>query len=131
MPLTDIVTVRSRTGFSTVFRKNGVRLVSVTGDISEDDPARAEEVSQTIEQVILPEIAQRFDVSFAISGLAAQERKFMSDAFVGFTLCLIGIYLVLAWIFSSWTRPVVVMAIIPFGLVGTIYGHFDRADHHH
>ena len=31
--------------------------------------------------------------------------------------------LVLAWIFASWTRPIVVMAIIPFGLVGTIYGH--------
>ena len=38
-------------------------------------------------------------------------------------LCLTGIYLVLAWVFGSWTRPAVVMAIIPFGLVGTIYGH--------
>jgi len=36
---------------------------------------------------------------------------------------LCGIFLSLAWIFSSWTRPLVVMAIIPFGLVGTIYGH--------
>jgi predicted RND superfamily exporter protein len=41
----------------------------------------------------------------------------------GLILCLLGIYLVLAWVFSSWTRPIVVMAIIPFGLVGTIYGH--------
>ena len=31
----------------------------------------------------------------------------------------------LSWIFSSWTRPAVVMAIIPFGLVGTIYGHYQ------
>ena len=36
---------------------------------------------------------------------------------------LTGIYLVLAWIFSSWSRPMVVMSIIPFALVGTIYGH--------
>jgi predicted RND superfamily exporter protein len=36
---------------------------------------------------------------------------------------LLGIYLTLAWIFSSWTRPIVVMAIIPFGLIGAIYGH--------
>ena len=39
-------------------------------------------------------------------------------------LCLVGIYLVLTWVFASWTRPVVVMAVIPFGLVGTIYGHY-------
>jgi hypothetical protein len=36
---------------------------------------------------------------------------------------LLGIYLTLSWIFSSWTRPVVVMSIIPFALVGTIFGH--------
>jgi len=36
---------------------------------------------------------------------------------------LVGIYLTLAWIFASWTRPLVVMSIIPFALVGTIYGH--------
>ena len=36
---------------------------------------------------------------------------------------LFGSYLTLEWIFSSWTRPVVVMSIIPFALVGTIYGH--------
>ena len=29
----------------------------------------------------------------------------------------------LAWIFASWTRPLVVMSIIPFGLVGAIWGH--------
>ena len=34
-----------------------------------------------------------------------------------------GIFLVLAWIFSSWTRPFVVMAVIPFGLIGAIWGH--------
>ncbi|MFN6978268.1 MAG: efflux RND transporter permease subunit, partial [Gemmobacter sp.] len=38
-------------------------------------------------------------------------------------LCLIGIYLALAWIFGSWTRPLVVMSVIPFGLVGAVWGH--------
>ena len=38
-------------------------------------------------------------------------------------LTLLGIFLVLAWVFSSWTRPFVIMAIVPFGLVGTIWGH--------
>lgn len=123
VPLTDIVTVQSRTGFSTVFRENGVRQVSVTGDISEDDPARAEEIIAEIEQDILPKIAAQFEVAYQMGGLAKQEREFMSDAAVGFVLCLIGIYLALAWIFSSWTRPIVVMAIIPFGIVGTFYGH--------
>ncbi|KPU83329.1 acriflavine resistance protein B [Marinosulfonomonas sp. PRT-SC04] len=123
VPLTDIVSVSSKTGFSTVQRENGIKLVSVTGDISEDDPALAAEIMTEIREVALPEIESRFGVKSVMAGLAEQENEFLSDALVGFGLCLIGIFLTLAWIFSSWTRPLVVMAIIPFGAVGTIYGH--------
>lgn len=123
LPLTDIVSVSSKSGFSTVQRENGIRLVSVTGDMSEDDPARATEIMTEIREVILPDIESRFGVESLMAGLAEQEDEFLSDALVGFALCLIGIFLTLAWIFSSWTRPIVVMAIIPFGFIGTIYGH--------
>jgi multidrug efflux pump subunit AcrB len=123
VPLADIVTVTARQGFSTIDRENGVRLISVTGDLSEDDPVRAEEVMETLREVILPQVETDFGVVTQLSGLAEQERDFLNDALTGFLLCILGIYLVLAWIFASWTRPIVVMAIIPFGLVGTIYGH--------
>ncbi|MEO0702299.1 MAG: efflux RND transporter permease subunit [Pseudomonadota bacterium] len=123
VPLADIVTITSRTGFSTVRRENGVRLVTVSGDISEDDPARAQEISTTLEQDILPQIEANFGVATQMSGLSEQEDQFLSDAMTGLILCLAGIYLTLAWVFSSWTRPMVVIAIVPFGLVGTIYGH--------
>ena len=124
VPLADIVTVESRSGFSTVRRENGIRVVSVTGDLSEDDPARAEEVSTQIREVILPTLQEDFGISTHMSGLAEDERNFLSDALTGLILCLAGIYLTLAWVFSSWSRPMVVMAIIPFGLVGTIWGHY-------
>ncbi|APX91041.1 acriflavine resistance protein B [Brevirhabdus pacifica] len=125
VPLADIVQVTRRSGFSTIQRENGVRLVSVTGDISEDDAARATEIMTELEDVILPAIEERHGVSWRLSGLAEQEGDFLSDALLGFMLCLVGIYLTLAWVFSSWTRPLVVMSVIPFGLVGTIYGHWS------
>ena len=124
VPLADIVTVESQTGFSTVRRENGIRLLSVTGDISEDDPARAAEISKLIGEEILPRIEQDFGIASQQSGLAEQEEEFRNDATLGFILCLIGIYLALAWVFASFTRPIVIMAIIPFGLIGTIYGHY-------
>jgi multidrug efflux pump subunit AcrB len=123
VPLADIVSVKTRSGFSTVRRENGLILISVTGDVSEDDPARAEEINRLLETEILPKIASEKQVEWHLSGLSEQEDEFLSDAMTGLTLCLVGIYLVLAWVFSSWYRPIVVMAIIPFGLVGTIYGH--------
>ncbi|MCK8464640.1 efflux RND transporter permease subunit [Aliiroseovarius sp. S1339] len=121
--LADLVSVRSRTGFASVQRENGIRLVKVTGDIDENNAARAEEIQRTIETEILPELAEEFGIAFQLGGLAEQQKEFLSDAQSGLILVLLGIFLTLAWIFSSWTRPLVVMAIIPFGLVGAIFGH--------
>jgi multidrug efflux pump subunit AcrB len=123
VPLADLVSVERRTGFSTVRRENGIRLISVTGDVSEDDPARATEINRALEEEILPNIASTRQIEWRMTGLSEQESTFLNDAMTGLILCLTGIYLVLSWVFGSWTRPMVVMAIIPFGLVGTIYGH--------
>ncbi len=124
VPLADIVRVDRRTGFSTVRRENGIQLITVSGAISEDDPARAVEISEQMAEEILPRVAETHAIQFEMAGLSEQERSFLSDARTGLTLVLLGIFLTLAWIFSSWTRPIVVMAIIPFGLIGTIWGHY-------
>ncbi len=124
VPLSDVVTVSTKAGFSTVRRENGLRVLSVTGDIAGDDPDRAALIMTDLEQKILPAIAADHGVEWRLSGLAEQERDFLADASVGFGMCLLGIYLTLTWIFASWTRPVIVMAVIPFGLVGAIYGHW-------
>ncbi|KUJ78257.1 efflux RND transporter permease subunit [Ruegeria profundi] len=124
VPLADIVSVERKAGFSSIRRENGLRVLTVNGDISEDDPARAAEIERAMGEEILPKIASERQVEWQMSGLSEQENEFLSEARTGLILCLTGIYLVLAWVFASWTRPVVVMAIIPFGLVGAIWGHY-------
>ena len=124
VPLVDIVTIDRTVGFAEILRENGLRLTSVTGVIPEDDPKRAEEIVNLLESDILPNIAKDFGVEFRLSGLAEQEKEFFSDAIVGYMLCLLGIYLALTWIFSSWMRPMVVMSVIPFGAIGMIFGHW-------
>ncbi|KGK79512.1 acriflavine resistance protein B [Thalassobacter stenotrophicus] len=123
VPLADIVRTEVRSGFRTILRENGLRVVTVSGDLSEDDPQRATEIMERLRDVIVPQIEAEQQVAAQIGGLAEQESDFLSDALLGLILCLTGIYLVLSWIFASWTRPAVIMAIIPFGLIGTIYGH--------
>lgn len=123
VPLADVVSVDSRTGFSTVRRENGILLISVLGDLDDEDADRATEVQRIMVEDILPDIESRFGIETALAGQSEQERAFVSDARNGLILVLVGIYLVLAWIFSSWSRPVVVMSVIPFALIGTIYGH--------
>lgn len=123
LPLADLVTVTRSAGFSTIRREGGLRVVTVSGDLAEDDPARAAEVTRALRDDILPRVAADHGVEYALSGQAADERAFLSDAAIGFVAALLGIYLTLALAFASWTRPVVVMSVIPFALVGAIWGH--------
>ena len=124
VPLADIVSVSRERGFSTIRRENGIQQISVTAGLDDEDAARATEIMDSLSGEILPGIESRFGVETRLSGLSEQESEFLGDALRGLILCLVGIYLVLAWIFASWTRPAIVMAIIPFGLVGTIFGHY-------
>ena len=124
VPLGDIVTVTTRAGFSAIRRENGQRMVLVSGDIAGDDPAAAQALTQRIRDEILPEIAGAHGVDYEMTGLAQQESEFMSEAALGFAMAMLGIYVVLAWVFASWTRPLVMMSVIPFGLIGAVWGHY-------
>ena len=51
--LSDIVEIKSKSGFSTINRENGLNSITVSGDISEDDPEAAEYVTRHIKETIL------------------------------------------------------------------------------
>ena len=95
----------------------------MTGEIAEDNVDAIEEIEKQLRIEVLPKIEQDFGVSSEFSGLAKQESDFLADAQFATIISLVGIFITLCWVFSSWTRPIVIMLIIPFGLVGTIYGH--------
>lgn len=124
VPLSDIVTVDKRPGLATILRENGQRVITVTGEVNEDRPAAAAEVEAALTASILPRIAADHGVTFRLSGQRAQQDEFLADAGIATVLCLIGIYLCLAWITATWFRPFMVMTVIPFGVAGAIWGHW-------
>ncbi len=121
--LGEIVNIRSRQGFASIIRQDGLRVASVTGEI-DDAPGVQAAVYEVLEGALLPAIAAEYGVQYQTAGAAEDERAFLSDAGYGFLMCLAGIYLTLAWVFASWVRPFVVMAVIPFGLIGAMWGHY-------
>ena len=126
VPLKEIAAISEVQGFSAIRRDNGERRVTVSGELGDDAKAN-NEVITALQETILPEVAARYGVTWSLGGLAEQEQEFLSEALVGFLLALVGIYLVLAWVFASWARPLIVMLVIPFGLIGAIWGHWFHA----
>ncbi len=124
LTLGEVATVTTREGFAAIRRENGLRVATVTGEVDEDLTGAAAAVREDLDQRLLPAIAAEYGVAYDQGGLREQENDFLSDALTGFGLALAGIYLTLTWVFASWTRPFVVMLVIPFGFIGAVWGHY-------
>jgi multidrug efflux pump subunit AcrB len=58
-----------------------------------------------------------------MEGEGKEQKESLADVVSGFSVALFCIYALLAIPFKSFSQPLVVMAAIPFGLVGAIAGH--------
>ena len=123
VPLESIVKVRTKTGFSRIRRESGKLQVTIQGDLDKGiitTPA----LNAKLLEGGLPAIAAKYGVRYNFKGKAEEQERTLADMQLGGTLALALIYIILAWVFSSYFRPIVVMAIIPIGFVGTVIGHF-------
>ncbi|MCY4547036.1 MAG: efflux RND transporter permease subunit [Defluviicoccus sp.] len=122
VPLSEVVTLRQERGFSRLRREDGSREVAITGEIDETVTSLGA-LLPAIEAGGLADIAQRYGLSYRFKGKAEEQAEAASDMGAGALTGLIAIYIVLAWVFANFTRPLIVMAIIPFGFVGAVLGH--------
>ena len=122
VPLSEAVAFAERAGFATIRREDGRRMIAVTAEIDES-VTTSDEVVAALRAEELPEIARRNGVEFLFRGRAEEQVTTLGDMRTGAIIGLLAIYLVLAWLFASYTRPLFVMAVIPFGAGGAIMGH--------
>lgn len=122
VPLNNIATWESRRGFEILRHANGKLAVEVSAEID----ARVNTLSQVLDALqpnVLPQLASEYGINYSIEGRSADQSETMADMRYGLIIGLLLIYLVLAWIFASYSWPLLVMAAIPFGLIGALLGH--------
>ena len=123
VPLAEVVGFDEKAGFASIRREDGQRMIAVTAEIDES-VTTTDEVLDALQAEGLPEIGQRHGVGTLLRGKAEEQATTLGDMKTGTIIALISIYLILAWVFASYSRPLFVMAVIPFGAVGAIAGHF-------
>ncbi len=122
VPLLEVVSEREEQGFARIRREGGAREVAITGDIDKVI-TNTTEVIETLEVNGLPEIAKKYGLQYKFKGKAEEQQETFGDMRVGAILGLVLIYIVLAWVFGSYTRPFAVMLVIPLGFIGAVIGH--------
>jgi multidrug efflux pump subunit AcrB len=123
VPLTAVAEWRSRRGFEVLRHADGKLAVEVTADV-DTTANNANLIIAALEEGPLEELRRDYGIDHSFEGRSADQRDTLSDMRKGLILGLILIYLILAWVFSSYGWPLVVMAVIPFGLTGALFGHW-------
>ncbi len=122
-PLGSVADWTSKRGFETLRHADGRLAATVTADI-DSAVNNTERVTQALADGTLPRLAALYGVEFSLEGGTARQTDALGDLRTGMLLGLLLIYIVLAWVFSSYGWPLIVMSAIPFGLTGAVFGHW-------
>jgi multidrug efflux pump subunit AcrB len=135
VPFSTVAKVTYGTGFSSIRREDRQRVVDVRGDINRS-LVTPEEVIGSVEKIVCDK-GTSFNssknrcsnslfpgVKYSKGGEAQERDKAMSGIIKTVPVALMIIYALLAIPLKSYTQPLVIMSVIPFGAVGAILGHY-------
>ncbi len=123
VPFSLVAEVSLTEGYAKIDRAQRLRVVKVTADVDEA-LGNANEIRADLEKNALPLLRDRYPgLRYTIEGEGKEQRESLTDVRRGFVIALFGIYALLAIPFRSFSQPLIVMAAIPFGMVGAVVGH--------
>jgi multidrug efflux pump subunit AcrB len=122
IPLMEAVSVQYGRAYTTINRRNGRRVVTVTADAR--PRSKAGQVIAALSDETLPALQARYPgLSYSFEGRQADRRESMQSLVKGLMVALLVIYAMLAIPFNSFIQPLIIMLVIPFGIVGAVIGH--------
>jgi len=123
VPFTSVADFDMQPGYSRINRVEGKRSVAVNADIIES-MVEPNVVNTDITENFFPELQSRYpSVSYLEDGGTAEQSSIIQDMIRGMIFAIFGIYALLAIPLKSYTQPIMIMGVIPFGIVGAILGH--------
>ncbi|MFT7686297.1 MAG: multidrug efflux pump subunit AcrB [Candidatus Azotimanducaceae bacterium] len=135
VPFMSVADITYGNGYSSIERQDQQRVVQVVGDINRSI-VTPEEVIGAIQKALCEEgsnftnknnpchTADYPGVSYSLGGEQEQRSEATSSMVRTVPLSLLIIFALLAIPLKSYTQPLVIMSVIPFGAVGAILGHF-------
>ena len=115
VPFESVAEMSFGKGYSTITRLNRKRTVTVSADIDPEivEPAK---IIKTISEDYIPEMLARHPgVSYGLEGASREEADFVRNLTLASIAALCLIYALIAIPLRSYSQPLVIMSVIPFG----------------
>ena len=124
VPFETVARLDVKQGLVKATRINYQRAAELTAEANKRE-VEPDKVIKDIEKNIIPALQAKYPgLRYGISGAADEEAKMAVSMIVGFGLALFGIYALLAVPTKSYLQPLIIMGVIPFGMIGAIFGHW-------
>ncbi len=123
VPFDQVATFSLGQGFDSIIRVDGKRSVTITAKVDKAlmDP---QEITMDVIDSTMPDLLDRFpNVEFQLQGNSKEQADAMMGLLKGLLFALFAIYALLAIPLRSYSQPIIIMSVIPFGVVGAIIGH--------
>jgi multidrug efflux pump subunit AcrB len=122
VPLLDVAQVERTEAFTSINRRGGRRIVTVSTDV--EPKSAVTRVIESLNAEDLPELRAEFPgLTWSFEGTQAEMRESTRALYGGFALAMLIIYSLLAVAFRSYVQPLIVLGVIPFGVIGAVIGH--------
>lgn len=109
-------------GFASIERLDRHRIVTVTGSVDRS-VATPDQIIAEFKAWAPTYRAVYPDVKFGLGGEQEQQSEAASGVLKGVGMAMLLIFVLLAIPLKSYSQPLIIMSVIPFGTVGAIMGH--------
>jgi len=123
VPFESVAETSFGKGYSTITRLNRKRTVTVSADIDPEIVEPAKIIKSISEEYIPKLLARHPGVSYGLEGASREEADFVRNLTLASIAALCFIYALIAIPLRSYSQPLVIMSVIPFGAIGAILGH--------
>lgn len=122
VPLATVASITAGRAYTEIERRDGRQVIQLTADIT--PPSQAGQVVEALQTDILPKLQVNFPgLAYDFGGKQSDRKESMQALFSGMMVALLLVYVLLAVAFRSYVQPGIIMAAIPFGIVGAVMGH--------
>ena len=124
IPFSEIANYTIERGDISINHLEGKREIQITADLK-DLSASETAILDNIKENIMPEILSKYPTVKPIYEGQNREAKKTTDSInvVG-PIILLLIYIVIAFTFRSYSQPILLIIMIPFSMIGVIWGHY-------
>lgn len=122
IPLQNAVNTTYQRSLNILRHTDTLPTVHVTATI---DPklGNANQIITDLSAKTVPQMIQRHGVIIKFVGRAEEQADAVADMKIGGWVAIALIYIILAWVFNSYSLPALIMLAIPLGITGAIFGH--------